>query len=93
MLLKISENLQENTSTGVSFLSVANNFMKKRDSGTCIFLWILWNLLKHPFLLTSSGDCFFLSQDINHKVFLFTIYGIGIPLTKEIYQKHGDITK
>ena len=40
--LKISQNSQENTCARVSFLTklqaLACNFLKKRESGTCVFL-------------------------------------------------------
>ena len=61
MLLEISQNSQENTSAKVSFLiklqAEACSFVKK-DSGTCVFLWILWNLKEHLFYRTPSDDCF-----------------------------------
>ena len=47
VFLEISQNLQENTCAGVSFLiklyAEACNFIKKEDSGTVVFLWILRN--------------------------------------------------
>ena len=58
-LLKISQNPLENNCARASFLrkmqDQAFNFLKKRDSGTGVFLWILkWN---------TSGGCFwFLSK-------------------------------
>ena len=45
VLLKISQNLQENTCARASFLiKLQAKACKKRDSGTGVFLWILWNL-------------------------------------------------
>ena len=47
VFLEISQNSQENTCDRVSFLiklqAWALQFYLKRDSGTGIFLWILWN--------------------------------------------------
>ena len=36
----------------------ACNFIKKRDSETGVFLWILQNFWEHLFLQNTSGDCF-----------------------------------
>ena len=38
--------------------TLACNFIKKRDSGTCVFLWILLIFLEHLFYGTPPGDCF-----------------------------------
>ena len=47
VFLEIPQNSQENTCTRVSFFNKvaggACNFIKKRDSGTGVFLWILRN--------------------------------------------------
>ena len=45
MFLKISQNLQENTSARVSFLIKVQvaTLSKKKDSGKGFILWILWN--------------------------------------------------
>ena len=40
----------------------------KRDSGTGVFLWILWNFLVHFFLQNTSGDCFLISILMVHRV-------------------------
>ena len=42
IFLEISQNWQENTCARVSLL--------KRDSGTGVFLWILWNFYKNTFI-------------------------------------------
>ena len=48
LFLGIPQISQENTCARVSFLIKLQpsvlNFIKKRDSGTGVFLWILWNL-------------------------------------------------
>ena len=45
VFLEISQNPQENTFVRVSFFNrKVRNFIKKRNSGTCVFLWTLWNL-------------------------------------------------
>ena len=36
---------------------LASNFIKKRDSGTEVFLWILQNFSEHLFNRTPPGDC------------------------------------
>ena len=46
------------------------NSCQKRDSGTGVFLWILWNFSEHLFYRTPLGDCFYISFDI----FLFACY-------------------
>ena len=46
MFLEISQNSQENTCAWVSFLM---KLYLKNDYGTGVFLWILWNFLKHFF--------------------------------------------
>ena len=44
VFLKISQNSQENTCVGVSFLQVLGlQLYEKRDSNTGVFLWILRN--------------------------------------------------
>ena len=53
MLLKISQNSQENTSVEVHFLIKFQTWglqlYLKRDSNTGVFLWILWNLSEYFF--------------------------------------------
>ena len=43
------------------FLEISQNWglqlYKKRDSGTGVFLWILWNFQEHLFYRTPLGDC------------------------------------
>ena len=46
MFLEISQNSQENNCVWVSFLM---KLYLKNDYGTGVFLWILWNFLKHFF--------------------------------------------
>ena len=41
------------------YQSLFFNFIKKRDSGTCVFLWILRNFEEHLFLQNTSGGCFY----------------------------------
>ena len=56
VFLKISQNLQENTCTTVSFLIKLQasdlQLYQKRDSGTGVFLWILQNFQEHLFYRT-----------------------------------------
>ena len=49
VFLEISQNSQENTCAKVAGLG------KKRDSGTDVFLWILWNLQETFFSQNTSG--------------------------------------
>ena len=62
VFLKISQNLQENTFVGVSFLiklhSSGLKLYLKRDSNTGVFLWILSIFLKTLSLKNTSGVCF-----------------------------------
>ena len=62
-LLKVLQNSQENTCLRVSFLlklkASGLKLYLKRDSGTDVFLWILRNFYKHPFLQNTSGSSFF----------------------------------
>ena len=60
--LKISQKFTENTCARVSFLiklkePEACNFIKKRNSGTGVFLWILRNFKEHLYR-TPPNDCF-----------------------------------
>ena len=61
VFLIILQNSQENTCAWVSFLIKLQaspcNFIKKRDSGTGVFLWIFWNFSDHFFLKNTSGGC------------------------------------
>ena len=50
----MSQNSQENTCVRVSFLIK----MQVCDSGTGVFLWILWKFKEHLFYRTPLGDCF-----------------------------------
>ena len=58
MILEISQKSEENTCTKVPLLiklqASALQFYFKRDSGTGVFLWILWNLWA-----TASGKTLF----------------------------------
>ena len=60
VFLEILQNSQENTCARVSFLIELQpwdlQLCQKRDSGTGVFLWILWNFLKAPFLQNTSGQ-------------------------------------
>ena len=42
------------------FWPEACNSIKKRDYGTGVFLWILWNFQEHLFYRTPPDDCFYL---------------------------------
>ena len=49
--LKISQNSQESTCVGVSFLiELLAYFIKKRGSNTSVFPWILWNFQRRLFI-------------------------------------------
>ena len=54
VLLKISQNSQENTCARVSFLMnlqvLGLQRYEKRKSGTCVSLWILWYFEEHLFV-------------------------------------------
>ena len=56
IFLKISQNSQENTCAGVSFLIKLQARSEKRDSGTGVFLWILRNFQEHFFNRTTPGE-------------------------------------
>ena len=62
ILIKISQYSQENTCTRVSFsvklLASASNFIKRRDSGADILLYILQNFQEHLFCRVSANDWF-----------------------------------
>ena len=73
VFLEVSQNSQENTCARVSFFNKAAawkhlcqslffdkvaNFIKKRDSGTGVFMWILWNFWEHLFHRTPPDDGF-----------------------------------
>ena len=62
LLLRISQNFQENTSVGVSLLiklQVSDlQLCYKRDSNRGVFLWILRIFLGQLFHRTPLGDCF-----------------------------------
>ena len=69
VFLEISKNSQEeNTCTRVSFFNkfagATCNFIKKGDSGTGIFLWILRNFWEPPFYKTPLGDCFWSESNL-----------------------------
>ena len=57
---KFSQNPQENTCTGGPFLLKLQAWATylKKDSGTSIFLWILWNFQEHLLSLNYSGRLF-----------------------------------
>ena len=59
VVLKISQNSQENTCVRLSFLQPPACNFKKRDSGTGVYLWILRKFQEQLFCRTSPGDCFF----------------------------------
>ena len=86
MFLKILQKAQENTCTRGSFLIKFQtcNFIKKRDFGTGVFLWILRNFKEHLYFYgappaTASGLRFIsegssypesknLAEDLEHEV-------------------------
>ena len=52
MFLKISQNSQKSTCARVSFLielQAQGLQLYEKDSGTCVFKWILWNFQEHLF--------------------------------------------
>ena len=57
MFLQMSQNSQENSCATASGLRPAT--LLKRDSGTGVFLWILWHFYEHLFYRTPPGDCFY----------------------------------
>ena len=62
VFLIISQNSQENIFARISFLAKlraeACNFIKKRDSDTAVFLWILRTFEKYLLYRTPLDDCF-----------------------------------
>ena len=62
VFLEISQKSQENTGARVSFLiklqALSKQLYWKRDSGTGVFLKILWNFSEHLFLQNTSSGCF-----------------------------------
>ena len=66
--LKILQNSKESTCVRVWFNKVAGPAtLLKRESITCVFLWILWNFLKTPI---SKTICKQLLLNINLKVWV-----------------------
>ena len=51
-------------------------FFNKKDSGTGVFLWILWNFWEHLFLQNAFGGCF-LRKSSFEKIFIFIFDDIG----------------
>ena len=62
MFLKFLQNSQENTCARVSFLKklqvLGLQLYQKRDYGTSVFLWILWDFQEQLFLKNTSDGCF-----------------------------------
>ena len=57
----------------------ACNFMKKRDSGTVVFLWILRNFQENLFSRTPLDDCFLLEAKLGNSPY----YGdLLVPLSE-----------
>ena len=53
LFIEISQNSQQNTCGRVVFASLS-----KRNTGTGVFFWILWNFLELLFLQSTSSGCF-----------------------------------
>ena len=51
----------------VAGLGLGLQLFKKRDSGTCVFLWILWTLWGNVFSTSTSGGCFLYRKDLRHE--------------------------
>ena len=85
VLLEISQNLQENTFARVSFLIKLQTrglqLYEKRDSGTCVFLWILRHFLEQLFYRTPLDDCTFLVTTLVAKN-LFLSVSVHYTFTK-----------
>ena len=61
VFLEISLNSQENTYARVSFLiKLPMQVYLKRDPGTGVFLWILWNFQEYLCLQNTSDGCFWI---------------------------------
>ena len=64
VFLEILQNSLENTCAKVSFLIQLQAWdprpttLLKKDSGTGVFHWILWNFWEHLFAQNTSGGCF-----------------------------------
>ena len=68
VFLEISQNSQENTCAKVSFFiklqASGLQLYQKRDPGTGVFLWILWNFQGHLFYRTPLDDCLCKSNNV-----------------------------
>ena len=83
VFLEISQNSHKSTCARVSFLNkvaggAACNFIKKRDSGTGAFLWILPNFWEQLFYRTPPGDCFYLCPRLCVVLIVFSFFFLVI---------------
>ena len=79
VFLEISQNSHKSTCARVSFLNkvaggAACNFIKKRDSDTGAFLWILRNFWEQLFYRTPPGDCFYLCPRLCVVLIFFSFF-------------------
>ena len=85
VFLKVLQISQKNTCTSASFLITLQasglQLYEKRDSGTCVFLWILRHFLEQLFYRTPLDDCTFLVTTLVAKN-LFLSFSVHYTFTK-----------
>ena len=96
MFSEISQNSQENTGARASFLITLTNSLKKKNSGTDVFLWILWNFWEH--LCWYYYQCWYYQpmlillpifhSDLNHELKLSVDLQTIIKVSLNCYRKH-----
>ena len=93
VILKISQNLQENTWVRVTFIiklkSEVCGFSKKRDCGIGAFLWFLRSCQEHLLSLKTFGRLFLYVTSVSKvsKIYLFKVNNENTGIICEIYSK------